>query len=175
MYSSGAHLRDCPKKIHLLNFMIVFLVYVTASHKWSGGQGAVAITPHAGGTASLFKWRFKCQKAMKKADTVELPPRCLAFYTTTVYSPFTRDLWASPLLIHPKQSLQLHFWMPIGIYWLPTLLEVMVWKQLWVEGRTGEGILVFLVWICSDHLTIKRQFPCFHGLNFFHLKKKKSI
>lgn len=175
MYSSGAHLRDCPKKIHHLNFRIVFLVYVTASHKWGGGQAVIASTPRAGGAANLFKRRFKCQKAMKKADTVKPPPRCLAFYGTTVYSPFTRDLWSSPLLIRPKQSLQLHFWMPTGIYRLPTLLEMMVWKQLWAEGRTGEGILAVLVWICSDHWTIKQQFPCFHGLIFFQLKKTKYL
>lgn len=153
--------------------MIVFSVCVTASHKWGGGQAAVASTPHAGGAANWFEWRFKCQKAMKKADAVKPPPRCLAFYTTTVYSPFTRDLWSSPLLIHPKESLQLHFWMPVGIYRLPTLLETMVWKQLWVEGRAGEGILAVLVRICSDHVTIKQQFPCFHGLIFFQLRKNK--
>lgn len=166
-YPSGAQHRDCPKKIHHLNFTIMFLVSVTASHKWGGGQAAIASTPHAGGAANLFKWRFKCQKATEAADTVKSPPRCLAFYTTTVYSPFTRDLWPSPLLIRPKQSLQLHFWMPVGIYWLPTLLKMMVWKQLWIEGRTGEGILAVLVRICTDHLPIKQQFPCFHGLIFF--------
>lgn len=102
MYSSGAHLRDCPKKIHHLNFMIMFLVYVTASHKWGGGQAAIASTPHAVGAANLFKCRFKCQKAMKKADTVKPPPRCLAPYTTHGLFPFHQRPLIIPSTDSPK-------------------------------------------------------------------------
>lgn len=176
IYSSGAQLRDCSKKIHRLNLTIMFLVYVTAySHRWSGGQAAIASTLHAGGAANLFKWRLKCQKAMKNADTVKPPPRCLAFYTTAGYSPFTRDLWSSPLLIRPKQSLQLRFWMPAGIYWLPALLEIMVWKQLWVEGRTGEGILAVLAMKLQWPLNYWSAVPIFPQADFFFPIKKNKV
>lgn len=89
--------------------MLMFPVYVTASYKWGGGQAAFSRAfLRAAGAASLFQWKFKCQKAMKKADAVKPPPSCLAFFATTVHSPSTRDRWSLPKVVPAAAFLNAH-------------------------------------------------------------------
>lgn len=95
IHSPSAHLRGSSKEMHPLNFMLVFPVYVAASHKRGRGQADIASIPRAVRAASSLKCKLKCQKA-RKESTVKPPPSCLASCTTMVCSPSTRERW-SPL------------------------------------------------------------------------------